>query len=55
MTRDVAFRLVAPLCGPGDLPRCGPGVPGKVLLEGNLTQEGIAQDSPLDMAGLRHR
>ncbi len=55
MMRDVAFRLVAPLCGPGDLPKCGPGVPGKLLLEGNLTQEDIAQDSPLDMAGLRQR
>ena len=54
MAWGVASRLVAALCGPGDLPKCGPGTPGKVLLEGNLTQEGMAKDSPLDMAGLQH-
>ena len=46
-------RLVASLCGPGDLPKCGPGTPGKPLIEANLTQEGLSQDSPLDMAGLQ--
>ena len=46
-------RLVAVLCGPENFPRCGPGTPGKPLIEGNLTQDGIAQDSPLDMAGLQ--
>ena len=54
LTYDVASRLVAALCGPGDLPKCGPGTPGKLLVEGNLTQEALAQDSPLNMAGLRH-
>ena len=54
VTPVVAFRLVAVLCGPGDFPKCGPGTPGKPLIEGNLTQEGIAEDSPVDMAGLRH-